>query len=230
MSNLLVIDTSSAVCTVALVQPVQNKVRQLEGARSHGQFLLSAIHEITTQANIELASLDALAVVSGPGSFTGIRIGVGVIQGLATALNIPVILLSSLEWLACTAVEQYKCSAVLVCCTARDSEYYTGFFTRNQEHILIRAGDEQVATAGQVRIPDDAAGDNIVAVGDGWMDRDAFDRDFLSRFSVIDAEIRGCPDKLCELALRKKQLQLWVSADQALPSYLKENMYYKSAT
>ena len=230
MSNLLVIDTSSTVCTVALVQEGRNNtVRQLEGPRSHGQFLLSTINEITRQALITLGELDALAVVSGPGSFTGIRIGIGVVQGLGTALNLPVILLSSLEWLACSAVEKYPCSTVLVCQLARDSEYYYGCYTRVLDSAVIRLVDEKVLTAEEIEVPDAAQSDVIVAVGDGWMDRDAFDSDLLARFSTIDAELSGSVDRLCNLALNRHQSEQWVTAEQAIPSYLKENMHYKTA-
>jgi len=230
MSNLLVIDTSSTVCTVALVQDGQISVKQLEGARSHGQFLLSTIHAITGQAQIDLGKLDALAVVSGPGSFTGIRIGIGVVQGLATALDIPVILLSSLEWLASSAVEKYACSAVLVCCRARDSEYYSGFFYTGGKNIALdRLGSEQVVTADQIEIPQAAQGNSVIAVGDGWMDLDAFDEDFLARFTAIDPELTGSVERLCDLAGHKQRSEQWVSAEQALPSYLKENMHYKTA-
>jgi len=229
MPNLLVIDTSTAVCTVALVHEGRNTVKQIEGARSHGQFLLSTINEVVERAQLELSNLDALAVVSGPGSFTGIRIGVGVMQGLATALNIPVILLSSMQWLACTAVEQYDCSAVLVCCAARDSEYYSGFYTREQDFVVNRLGDEKVVTAEQIEVPNAAQAEAIVAVGDGWMDLDAFDDEFLACFIAIDAELAGNVDRLCDLASNKYKSEQWVSAEQVLPSYLKENMHYKTA-
>lgn len=229
MSNLLVIDTSSSVCTVALVQDEQNTVKQLEGARTHGQYLLSTIHEVTSQARINLAELDTLAIVSGPGSFTGIRIGVGVVQGLGTALDTPVILLSSLEWLACSAIEKYGCSAVLVCQTARDSEYYCGIYAQGQDYSCDCLGDERVVTADEVEIPAVLQDDVIAAVGGGWMDLDGFNPELLAKLNVIDANMTGDVNTLCRLAASKQQSAQWVSAEQALPSYLKENMNYKTA-
>ncbi|MBT8145997.1 MAG: tRNA (adenosine(37)-N6)-threonylcarbamoyltransferase complex dimerization subunit type 1 TsaB [Gammaproteobacteria bacterium] len=229
MSNLLVIDTSSSVCTVALVHGGQNTVKQLEGARTHGQFLLSTIAEVTSRAGIDLSEINALAIVSGPGSFTGIRIGVGVVQGLGTALDIPVIQLSSLEWLGYTAFEKYACSTVLVCQTARDSEYYLGVFTQGRECSFQRLDEERVVVANSIEIPAAVQDGVITGVGDGWMDLDAFDPGLLARLSKIDATMAGDVGTLCKLATSKQQAGHWVAADQVRPSYLKENMHYKTA-
>jgi tRNA threonylcarbamoyladenosine biosynthesis protein TsaB len=229
MSSLLVIDTSSSICTVALAQNDRNTVRRIEGARSHGQFLLATIEEVIKIAGVGLDQLDALAVVAGPGSFTGIRIGVGVVQGLATALNIPVILLSSLEWLASSAFAKHSCSASLVCRIARDSEYYSACYVRDREEDQGRLGPEKIGLAQEIVVPEATGDQPIAAVGDGWLDLDAFNPDLLAKFSVIDSELEGDAESLCELAQRWYKAGRWVSAEQAIPSYLKENMNYKTA-
>jgi tRNA threonylcarbamoyladenosine biosynthesis protein TsaB len=229
MSRLLVIDTSSSICTVALAQDDLSTVRQIEGPRSHGQFLLSTIEEVIKLAGVELGELDALAVVAGPGSFTGIRIGVGVVQGLATALNVPVILLSSLEWLARSAFAKHNCSAALVCRIARDSEYYFACYVDQRESDQGRLGPEKIGAAQEIVLPDAARNKSIAAVGDGWLDLDAFNADLLTKFSLIDPELEGDADSLCELARGMYEAGRCVSAEQAVPSYLKENMNYKTA-
>ena len=230
MPKLLVIDTSSSVCTVVLILDTGQAVKQLTGARSHGQFLLGAIDEVIAQSEIDLKDLDAIAVVSGPGSFTGIRIGIGVVQGLATALGIQVILLSSLEWLAFTALKKYDCSRALVCCTARDSEYYCGYYKVNNESVLQPVGGEKVAKADCIEIPESEAADRLIGVGDGWKDSEKFDPQLVARCSEIDVELTGSVSALCELSEQAWLANRCVPADAAIPNYLKENMNYKTST
>jgi len=229
MSNLLVIDTSSSICTTVLVQNELTAVKQIEGTRAHGQFLLSNIDDLVKHSNFQLESLDAFAVVAGPGSFTGIRIGIGVVQGLAAALNKPVILLSSLEWLALSAFNKHGCEAVMAGRIARDSEYYTGFYMRTPEHAQHSLGPEMVGSALSIMLPEEGKNKSIVAVGDAWLNLDAFDPELIATFAVIDAELEGDTGSLCELAECLYRSGDLVSAETAVPNYLKENMNYKTA-
>lgn len=229
MSNLLVIDTSSLVCTAVLVQNELTTVKQIEGTRAHGQFLLSNIDDLVKHSNFQLESLDAFAVVAGPGSFTGIRIGIGVVQGLAAALNKPVILLSSLEWLALSAFTKHGCEAVMAGRVARDSEFYTGFYMRTPEHARHNLGQEMVGSALSISLPEEGKNKSIAAVGDAWLNLDAFASELIATFAVIDTELEGDTDSLCELARRYYSSGELVSAEAAVPNYLKENMNYNTA-
>jgi len=97
--NILALETSSRDGQVALMCGSQVLLRNTQ-AKSHSQVLLVMIQELLTQANLSLADIDCIAVNRGPGSFTGLRIGIAVAQGLAFAHNIPVVALSSLAILA----------------------------------------------------------------------------------------------------------------------------------
>jgi tRNA threonylcarbamoyladenosine biosynthesis protein TsaB len=99
--KLLVLDSSTLTGSIALCQgalPVAESVLNLSS--THSERLLGQIDALLDQAGWALAELDLLAAVTGPGSFTGLRIGVATLKGLAQALNKPVVALSSLQLLA----------------------------------------------------------------------------------------------------------------------------------
>ena len=101
MTRILAIDTSSAWCSVALsLSDAVPLVRHQKVSAGASQLLLPWIEELLHQTSSELASLDAIAVGIGPGAFTGVRLGVAVVQGLATAAKLPVLPVASLDAIA----------------------------------------------------------------------------------------------------------------------------------
>ena len=122
MNNILTIDTSSANCAVALMQGDVLLERVSEQQRQSAQRVLPMISELLLDAEIQLSDIDLIAVVAGPGSFTGVRIGVAVAQGLSLSAAIPAVPLSSLALSAMAAVSQGSFDRVLVRDEAREGE------------------------------------------------------------------------------------------------------------
>jgi tRNA threonylcarbamoyladenosine biosynthesis protein TsaB len=107
LKRILAIDTSSAWCSVALsLDPSAKSVAQRHELLGPGasQHLLPWITELLQQEGITLRDLDAIAVGIGPGAFTGVRLAVAVVQGLALASHLPVAPVASLDAIAATAV------------------------------------------------------------------------------------------------------------------------------
>src|SRR5487761_2671007 len=77
-------------------------------AKQHAAFLHAAIHELLQNQGIDIKDLDAIGVSSGPGSYTGIRVGLATAKGLCYALNIPLITFNSLEIIAHSSAESIK--------------------------------------------------------------------------------------------------------------------------
>lgn len=95
--RILALDTSSQVSSVALCEAETLVAESSVNVRStHSQGLLSQLDALLKTAGWTLADLHLLAVVSGPGAFTGVRIGVATIKGLAQVMNLPVVTVSSL--------------------------------------------------------------------------------------------------------------------------------------
>ena len=101
MTRILAIDTSSAWCSVALsCNNAAPLVRHQKVSSGASQLLLPWVDELLSEASIELSSLDAIAIGNGPGAFTGVRLGVAAVQGLAIAAKLPVLAVASLDAIA----------------------------------------------------------------------------------------------------------------------------------
>lgn len=122
--TLLALDTSTEACSVALLH--QGEITHLDeiAQRSHTQRILPMVDEILAQSGIGLSQLDALAFGRGPGSFTGVRVGAGIAQGLAFGADLPVIPISNLTAMAQAAYDQFGSSIVNCAIDARMSEVY----------------------------------------------------------------------------------------------------------
>lgn len=101
MALILNIETATTMCSVSLAKDGKLlAVKELNGDYSHAENLTLFIEDVVKQANIKLADIDAVAVSKGPGSYTGLRIGVSTAKGLCYSLNKPLIAINTLTSLA----------------------------------------------------------------------------------------------------------------------------------
>jgi tRNA threonylcarbamoyladenosine biosynthesis protein TsaB len=106
LTRILAIDTSSAWCSVALsLGDSAPQLRHELVSSGASQLLLPWVQELLAQAQINLSDLDAIAVGIGPGAFTGVRLGVAAVQGLAVSANLPVISVVSLDAIAAQVIK-----------------------------------------------------------------------------------------------------------------------------
>lgn len=126
MSTILAIDTSTEACSVALF--FQNEITYdfMISARDHTKKILPMVDKILSQSGCRLSQLDAIAFAQGPGSFTGVRIGIGVAQGLALGIDKPMIGVSTLMTLAQGAYRKTEAKKVIPAIDARMGEVYLG--------------------------------------------------------------------------------------------------------
>ncbi len=158
--RLLSFDTSTEFLSLALWHDGEVRVRELMAGQKHSELVLPLVGELLAEAGWKLAELDGVAFGQGPGSFTGLRIGCGVAQGLAFGAGLPVIGVSTLEALAQQAGEQ----RVIACLDARMHEVYHAAFERRGErwHAVLPAG---LYVPQQVPGVD---GGSWCAIGSGW--------------------------------------------------------------
>ncbi|MDV2856966.1 tRNA (adenosine(37)-N6)-threonylcarbamoyltransferase complex dimerization subunit type 1 TsaB [Oceanimonas sp. CAM02] len=129
MSLLMAIDTATEACSAALWYEGDILSRYEVAPRGHTELILPMVQSLLDEAGITLSRLDGLAFGRGPGSFTGVRITLGVAQGLAFGAGLPLLGVSNLQALAQGAHRYTGCTTALSAIDARMGEVYVGGFT-----------------------------------------------------------------------------------------------------
>ncbi|HHW66408.1 tRNA (adenosine(37)-N6)-threonylcarbamoyltransferase complex dimerization subunit type 1 TsaB [Defluviitalea raffinosedens] len=163
--KILALDSSGNVASVAIIEDDQLLIElTMNYKKTHSQTLLPMIDSICKMVNLDLESLDYIAAASGPGSFTGLRIGVATAKGLAYALNKPIIGVPTLDGLAYNIT--YTDYLICPIMDARRNQVYTAFYLwekgllkRQSDYLAIEI-DECVKRAKEYNKP-------LVFLGDG---------------------------------------------------------------
>lgn len=174
--TLLALDTATEACSVALLRGGEKTHLAQFAQREHTKHILPMVDEILAQAGITLSQVDALVFGRGPGSFTGVRIGAGIAQGLAFGADLPVIPVSNLAAMAQAAYAKYQAENVLTAIDARMNEVY--FAQWQAQKVRSDFGeflDWQPMIAEQVCSPSNVIEqvaqqhhENAVLAGTGW--------------------------------------------------------------
>jgi tRNA threonylcarbamoyladenosine biosynthesis protein TsaB len=219
--KLLAIDTSTMCCSVALLQGDEITSSHVVAPMQQTQLILPMIEEILQKANITLNDLDAMAFGRGPGSFTGVRIATSVMQGLAFAIHCPLIPVSSLAAIAQDTFQEKGWRKILVAIDARMGEIYWGAYQVNQAGLVELAGKEEVCRPEHLAVE----GDDWYGAGDAWQ----VYADLLSLKTIaIAPDQQAKASAITVLAKEQFQQKSWVSAAEATPVYLRDNVAIKS--
>lgn len=221
--NLLAIETATETCSVALVLGTEMRERYEHAPRKHAELLLPWVQQLMAEAGIGFSSLDGIAFSRGPGSFTSLRIGIGIVQGLAWAADRPVIPVSSLAATAQAAVEQGVTSA-LVALDARMDEVFTGAFAVNDHGIMIPTGQERVCSPENVQLAEQAG---TIGVGIGFARYEAL-QELSPQLQDVKPDIWPRASSVISLAQAWLRDHDALPADQAQPVYLRDNVARKS--
>ena len=151
--NLLALETSTAFLSLAVCRGEEVVTRHVEAGQRHAEMILDSVSGLLERAGLGLDDLDGIAYGEGPGSFTGLRIGCGVVQGLAFARGLRVIGVGTLLALA----EESRADHVYACLDARMGEVYSAAYCRD-------AGGWQVAHVPSLSRPQDVP----VPIGGPW--------------------------------------------------------------
>ena len=152
MNAILAIETSSGPCSVALEVDGAVDFTHVEVQRAHARVLLPTIAELLAARDLSISDLGSIIYGQGPGSFTGLRIGCAVVQGLSWAHDVPALGVSSLETLAERARFEAPNapSTIVAVLDARMDELYLGAF-RVEDGGLVRLMDDQVCAPSRAR-------------------------------------------------------------------------------
>lgn len=168
--KILAIDTATEACSAALLWNDAVLTREQVAPQAHTRLILPMVHELLAEAGASLSGLDAIAFGRGPGSFTGVRIGIGAAQGLAYGAGVPLVGVSTLQMLAQGAFRRSQTEKAVAAIDARMSEIYIGAFVL-RDGLMQSVVDEAVILpeeAGEYLAQSAAAVAGGAAVGTGF--------------------------------------------------------------
>lgn len=224
-AKILALDTATENCSVALLVDDKVYVRSEVAPRDHTKKILPMVDEVLKEAGITLAELDALAFGRGPGSFTGVRISIGIAQGLAFGADLPLIGVSTLEAMAQGCYRKHGATHVATAIDARMSEVYWGRYVRQNDGSWL-AQDAECVIAPSLLVSDMVAdSDTWYTAGTGW---DAYEQLNTLPLACKASDVLF-PDAEDMVHIAKFELEKGntVSAEEASPVYLRDTVTWK---
>jgi|TARA_B100000959_G_scaffold10939_1_gene10970 tRNA threonylcarbamoyladenosine biosynthesis protein TsaB len=165
--RLLALDTATEGCSAACLAGESLVERYQIEPQGHSRLLLTMVESVLAETASQRADLDAVAFDAGPGSFTGIRIGAGVAQGIALGLELPLVGVSSLMALAEGVVDTVDTvAAVCAAIDARMGQVYWARLARDPNEAALWRWCELPRVSGPEAVPVLAVGE--IGVGSGW--------------------------------------------------------------
>jgi len=224
--KLLAIETATEACSAALLIDGKINEKFCLTANGHSKLILPMVDALMADAGLQPSGLDGLAFGCGPGSFTGVRIATGVIQGIAFALDLPVVPVSNLAAVAQDFFDNNTENTAFVAMDARMGEIYWAIYDRNAEGYAKLIGKEAVVPANEIEFPDVSG----VGIGSGWK---SYHQELLNRLShrLFRYEADNLPRasaiaRLGEYGFTKG---LAVPVERAMPVYLRDKVAKKES-
>ncbi|MDP0562871.1 MAG: tRNA (adenosine(37)-N6)-threonylcarbamoyltransferase complex dimerization subunit type 1 TsaB [Candidatus Endonucleobacter sp. (ex Gigantidas childressi)] len=220
--KLLAIDTATEACSVALNINGEIIENYELLPRTHSRALLPMVDKLLAESGLVLTEIDGIAFGCGPGAFTGLRVAAAMVQGMAYAVDIPVIPISTLAALAQQGYRLHGAKKVLSAIDARMNEVYLGAFIEH-EQLMISLQDEIVTAPENVKIPAVVDGKDWVGVGNGWH----FMKQLTNNIShYYEQALPHAMDIVLLAATDFAQGRL-LPAEEAVPVYLRNNVAQK---
>ena len=217
---LLSLETSTEACSVALQYQGQVTEEFKTGIR-HSEIILAMVEKILIDHGLVVSQIDCIAFGRGPGMFTGLRIGAGVVQGIAFAADLPVLPISSLAILA----QGQKSNKIMAALDARMNQVYWGMFEKDTQGLVQACNDEQVVSPADVQIP---ASTGWFGAGSGWDQYgDTLVRITGTHLDNWQAKQFPRASHIMPIANALYKSGKQVNADRAIPVYLRDNVAVK---
>ncbi|MCU5775795.1 tRNA (adenosine(37)-N6)-threonylcarbamoyltransferase complex dimerization subunit type 1 TsaB [Erwiniaceae bacterium BAC15a-03b] len=225
-TRILAIDTATEACSVALLNNDTIDARFELCPREHTQRILPMVEQVLSANQLALTQLDALAYGRGPGSFTGVRIGIGIAQGLALGADLPLIGVSTLATMAQGAWRLTGATRVLAAIDARMGEVYWAEYQRDELGNWLGEGSEAVlkpeAALARMALLDGT----WATVGTGWQAWPELAAQSGLNLIATAVELPAAEDMLPLAALALTNGDS-VAVEHAEPTYLRNEVTWK---
>lgn len=226
--KFLALDTSTEACSVALALDGQILALDEVCPQQHSKRILPMVQQLLADAGVSLHQLDGIIFGRGPGSFTGVRIGVSVAQGLAFGADLPVFGVSTLAAMAQAAAVQQNATEVIAAIDARMAEVYIAAYALD-EAGLMQAITPEIA-AKPAALPEVLTSlsftSQLLGVGTGWQTYPQALQQ-LAPALIADSILYPSAQFMLPFASRAWQQQLFVSAEQAEPVYVRDEVTWQ---
>ena len=215
--NILAIDTCTEVASVTLYSTgvkISRKISNIDKSSGH---ILKLCDEVFSETDTKLSEVDFIAYTKGPGAFTGVRMCIGVVQGLSLACNIPTLGFSTLELLGYRASKKFNTQKVATAIDARMGEVYWAVYLEG----IVKS--ERICKPEQV----DKLSAEFVGVGSGWkIYKDSLIK--ASEIKCVEPEFYPDSSDLVDLSILSIDLGKKVTHELPQPTYLRNNVAQKS--
>ena len=215
--NLLAIDTCTEIASVTLMTSESRVSRVLSGIQKSSGHILKLCDEVFKESKTQLKEVDLISYSKGPGSFTGVRMCIGVVQGLSLSMQIPTMSFTTLELIGFRASQLTKAKKIAVALDARMGEVYWATYVDGLIDNMKICDPKEV----------DDLGPSFVGAGSGWETySEALKK--TSNINEIDLSIKPESSALIELSLQAINQGFEGTLDLPQPIYLRNNVAEKS--
>ena len=225
--KLLAVETSTEACSAALHIDGETQEKFEIAPREHTKKILPMIDSLLAEAELKPQQLDALAFSRGPGSFTGVRISTGIIQGIAFGADLPVVPVSTLAAIAQHFFSQkLENDCAFTAMDARMGEIFWGVYSKNQLGYAELIGEEAVTLAENIVYPKKKG----MGIGSGWAVYRPQLSDCLGDLLIsVDADHLPRASAIAELGVVGFENNQAVEAENAMPVYLRNKVAKKES-
>ena len=215
--NILAIDTCTDVASVTLYSSGVKTSRIVSDIAKSSGHILKLCDEVFSEVDTKLSEIDFIAYTKGPGAFTGVRMCIGVVQGLSLACDIPTLGFSTLELLGFKASKKFNTEKVATAIDARMGEVYWAVYVEG----IVKS--ERICRPEQV----DKLSAEFVGVGSGWkIYKDSLIK--ASEIKCVEPEFYPNSSDLIDLSILSIDLGKKVTHELPQPTYLRNNVAQKS--
>ena len=214
--KILAVDTSSEICSVAILENdtviVENS---LNDGKTHSENLMTIMENTLEENKIKLNDIDLIACSVGPGSFTGIRIGVSSIKAIAEVLDVPVAAVTSLETLARNIEE--KDATIVSLIDAKNDQVYAGIFDENYDKKEEYIADSIYNVVEKIK-----EYENIIFVGSAAIKYMNLLNENFENVRIAEVNIQTASN-VGKIGYKKHKEKDLKSADTIMPMYLRKS-------
>ncbi|ALR77039.1 tRNA (adenosine(37)-N6)-threonylcarbamoyltransferase complex dimerization subunit type 1 TsaB [[Enterobacter] lignolyticus] len=224
--RILAIDTATEACSAALWNDGSTSAHFELCPREHTQRILPLVQDILNESGVMLTELNALAFGRGPGSFTGVRIGTGIAQGLALGAGLPMIGVSTLMTMAQGAWRKTGATRVLAAIDARMGEVYWAEYVRDEQGVWLGEASEAVLKPEAVAERLTQLTGEWAMVGTGWKAWPEMAQSAAA--TLVDGEVLlPAAEDMLPIAVHLLAEGKTVAVEHAEPVYLRNEVAWK---